>query len=329
MINEVILLSQVPTDKDIPVYLVVARESYISNTEGYTVVWKCECLAIEEIEEKYGDSLAFIFTVSNFKSLREISKVQQSIRRLKRNLENNIHIYKSYRKKAIQSLKRNQERLRRIIEEWKKEGVLFYDNYEKLLEETSFEKELDREIEKEEIKRKLKELEREQKRLEKQRKKEKPQKKCSICGKLLRKWQSKYCSKCAKDYPKNYYLKNKEKFRAYAMKSYWKHKKIKNCVICDQPLGKNEIKYCSACRVEGNLRRKRERQRIRRIEQGKCCICHEYLIKKENHYCSKCRTSLLEKLAKKYREDTEFREREKLRAKIYYNPDRFKVGDYV
>lgn len=62
------------------------------------------------------------------------------------------------------------------------------------------------------------------------------------------------------------------------------------------------------------LKEELQKPKPKKLEQ--CVICAKSLRKRQRKYCSEC--------ARK-----QDREREKLRARIRYNADRFKIGDYV
>lgn len=126
-INQALRLSQISSDSDIPVYIVVSKEY---NPSGTQTDWHCETETIEEIEANYGETLFCIFTIKNIRSLNEIGNPARTIRQLKNTLKK-----EGYRTKRIteERLLKKQKKLRQILKEWKNEGILLYGDYTELL----------------------------------------------------------------------------------------------------------------------------------------------------------------------------------------------------
>ena len=124
-------LSQSPCDKDIPVYIVISKNR--TPLGALQTEWHCETQTVEEIEEEYGETLAFIFTIKNLKDFNKISHLCSSVRYLKNILKTEDFNYYRTKKGTEQRLLEKQKELRQILEEWKKEGILFYGDYEELL----------------------------------------------------------------------------------------------------------------------------------------------------------------------------------------------------
>ena len=68
--------------------------------------------------------------------------------------------------------------------------------------------------------------------------------------------------------------------------------------------------------------------------QRRCQRCHRFLSKKQFKFCAKCKplndkevTAKIDR--EKYANDTEYRDLKKLKDKVYYNSDRFEIGQIV
>ena len=138
-------------------------------------------------------------------------------------------------------------------------------------------------------------------RKEKKPAKPKVERKCVVCGKVLARYQRKYCSDGCEDQVK------KERYKAAPRGPYVSTavREDRSCAICGKMMiqATRDRKYCSPdCKAEGVRRKQREYQKKNAVARY-CTVCGDEIQGLGRIYCTKCaRAGYRRKSQKRMRE---------------------------